>query len=148
MTIHLLSKHKKFRRLIASLVSQQVKEAGAVIQKEVNTECKFLTYISLALIIFSLVMIAILYCRKSKLCTGGMFSNAVKIMIFLSHVQYYVPIKLCKTAGSINLFKISGMLNSENIKLNKKYIWDALEIDWKEVNVTLMIIKLIYQELS
>ena len=28
------------------------------------------------------------------------------------------------------------MLNSENIKLNKNYIWDSLEIDWKEVNMT------------
>ena len=63
-------------------------------------------------------------------------------------MQYYVPIKLCKTAGSIPLFKISGMLNLENIKLNKNYIWDTLEIDWNEVNVILMIIKLIYQEWS
>ena len=65
-----------------------------------------------------------------------MFSNAVKIIIFISDVQYYVPIRLCKTSGSIHLFKITGMLNSENIKLNKNYIWDTLEIDWKEVNVT------------
>ena len=38
--------------------------------------------------------------------------------------------------GSIHLFKITGMLNSEYIKLNKNYIWDTLEIDWKEVSVT------------
>ena len=51
-----------------------------------------------------------------------MFSNAVKIMILISDVQYYVPIKLCKTAGSIHLFKITGTLKPENIKLNKNYI--------------------------
>ena len=28
------------------------------------------------------------------------------------------------------------MLKAENIKLNKNYIWDTLEIDWKEVIVT------------
>ena len=28
------------------------------------------------------------------------------------------------------------MLKAENIKLNKNYIWDTLEIDWKEVTVT------------
>ena len=65
-----------------------------------------------------------------------MFSNAVKIMIFISDVQYPLPTKLCKTAGSIHLFKIIGMLKPENIKLNKNYIWDTLEIDWKEVTVT------------
>ena len=41
-------------------------------------------------------------------------------MLFISDVQNYVPIKLCKTAGSIHLFKIKGTLKSENIKLNKK----------------------------
>ena len=64
-----------------------------------------------------------------------MFSNAVKIMIFISDVQYYVPIELCKMAASIHLFKIMGTLKPENIKLNKYYIWDTLEIDWKEVSV-------------
>ena len=65
-----------------------------------------------------------------------MFSNAVKIMIFISDEQYYVSIKLCKTAGSIHLFKIIDMLKPKNIKLNRNYIWDTLEIDWKEVSVT------------
>ena len=35
-----------------------------------------------------------------------------------------------------HLFKITGMLKAENIKLNKNYIWDMLEIDWKKVTVT------------
>ena len=57
-------------------------------------------------------------------------------MLFISEVQNYVPIKLCKTAGSIHLFKIKGTLKTGNIKLNKNYLWDTLEIDWKEVTVT------------
>ena len=57
-------------------------------------------------------------------------------MIFISDVQYYVPIKLCKTAGSIYLFKIIGTLKPEYIILNKNYIWHTVEIDWKEVSVT------------
>ena len=57
-------------------------------------------------------------------------------MIFISDVHNYVPIKLCKTAGSIHLFKIIGMLKAKNIKLNKNYLWDTLEIVWKEVTVT------------
>ena len=81
-------------------------------------------------------MVAILHYRKSKLCKGHAFSNAVKSMIFISEVENYIPIKLCKTAGSIHLFKITGTLKVENIKLNKNYILDMLEIDWKEVIVT------------
>ena len=122
--------------LIASLVLHQVKEVGSVMQKEINSECKTFIYKSLVLTILGLVMVAILHYRKSKLCIGCTFSNAVKIMIFISDVQYFIPIKLCKAAGSIHLFKIIGTLKPENIKLNKNYIWDTLEIDWKEVTVT------------
>ena len=115
LTVYLLCKHKKLRTLMASLVLHQLKEVGTVTQKEINTECKTLTCISLALTILGLVMVAILHYRKSKLCRGHMFSNAVKIMLFTSDVQYYVPINLCKTVGSIHLLKITGMLKPENI---------------------------------
>ena len=136
LTVYLLCKQKKLQMLIASLILHQVKEVGAVMQKEINSECKSLTCIILILTILGLVMVAILHYRKSKFCRGHTFSNAVKIIIFISDVQNYIPIKLCKTAGSIHLFKITGMLKPENIKLNKNYIWDTLEIDWKEVTVS------------
>ena len=57
-------------------------------------------------------------------------------MIFISDIQNYVPIKLCKTAGSSHLFKMIGTIKAENIKLNTNYLWDTLEIDWKEITVT------------
>ena len=79
---------------IASLVLNQVKEVGAVTQKEINTQYKTLNYIGLVLTILGLIIVAILHYRKSKWCRGCMFSNAVKMMIFISDVQYYVPIKL------------------------------------------------------
>ena len=47
-----------------------------------------------------------------------------------------MPIILCKTAGSIHLFKIKGTLKSGEIKLNKNYLWDTLEIDWNRITVT------------
>ena len=121
---------------MASLILHQVREVDTVTQKEINTDCKTLTCISLALTILGLVMVAIFHYRISKLCRECMFPNAVKIMIFLSDVQYYVPIKLYKTQENIHLFKIVGTLKPKNIKLNWNYIWDTLEIDWKEVSVT------------
>ena len=117
LAIYLLCKHKKLRMLVASLALQQVKEVGAVTtQEEVTTECKIQNYIILALtvIIFGLVTFAILHSRKLKLCRGCVFSNTVKIMIFILDVQYYIPVKLCKTAGSIHLFKITGTITPEN----------------------------------
>ena len=92
--------------------------------------------IGITLTILSLIIAMILHYRKPRFCKGHGFSNVLKVMIFISDVQNYVPIKLCKTAGSIHLFKIRGMLKAENIKLNKNYLWDTLEIYWKEVTVT------------
>ena len=57
-------------------------------------------------------------------------------MMFISDVQKYIPINLCKAAGSIHLFKVIGMVKAENIKVNKNYLIDTLEIDWKEVTGT------------
>ena len=57
-------------------------------------------------------------------------------MLFISDIQYYVPIKLCKSAGCILLFKITGVLVPENVTLKQNYILDIIEIDWKEVSVT------------
>ena len=132
---YLMCKHKKIRTLIVSLVLHQVKEEGASLE-ETNSECTTLAYIEIILTILSLIIVTFLHYRKSRFYKGHRFSNGVKIMIFISDVQNYVPIKLCKTAGSIHLFKITGMLKAENIKLNKNYLWDTLEIDWKEVTVT------------
>ena len=64
------------------------------------------------------------------------FQMPQKIMLFISDVQNYVPIKLCKTSGSIHLFKIKGTLKSGDIKLYRNYLWDTLEIDWNNVTIT------------
>ena len=66
--------------------------------------------------------------RRIKLCRGQLFLYVVKMMLFISDVQCYVPVKLCKTAGSIHLYKITGKVMMDKVKLNKHYIWDILEI--------------------
>ena len=58
-------------------------------------------------------------------------------MLFISDAQYYVPIKLCRMTGSIHLFKIMGALTPKHVKLQLNLIWDIIELDWKEINVTL-----------
>ena len=75
-------------------------------------------YLNIKLQILGLVFFVILNSRKLKLFGGHLFSNAVKIMLFISDAQYYVPVKLCRAAGSIHLFKMVGMLTPENVKLN------------------------------
>ena len=43
-------------------------------------------------------------------------------MMFLSNIKCYVPIKLCKTSGSIHLFKLTGSINKENVTLHRNTI--------------------------
>ena len=57
--------------------------------------------------------------------------------MFLSNIKSYVPIKLCKTSGSIHLFKLMGSINRENVTLHRNTIWDIMEIDWQNITVTL-----------
>ena len=59
------------------------------------------------------------------------------ILLFISNIHSYIPIKLCRVAGSIHLFRIRGRLNSDNVKLKKNQIWDVLEIDWSDISITL-----------
>ena len=58
-------------------------------------------------------------------------------MLFFSDVNQYVLVKLCKTIGSIHLFKMFGHLTPDQITLERKLLWDVVKIDWKEVLMTL-----------
>ena len=75
--------------------------------------------------------------RKSCLFNGHIFSNITKIVLFISNATTYVPIKLNKIAGSIHLFKQRGKLTIENVRFERNWIWDVLEIDWRDVGMWL-----------
>ena len=90
----------------------------------------------------SFILLCVLFLTIEKLYRMPMFqkyhySNTIKIMIFFSDIKSYVPIKLCKTSGSIHLFKLTGSINKENITLQKNTLSDIMEIDWQLVTVTL-----------
>ena len=95
------------------------------------------TVFMLSLSILSIIIFIILNARQLKLFRGHLSSSTVKIMLFIQDAQYYVPAKLCRTTGSIHLFKITGNLTPEHIKLKGNILWDVIELDWKEVNMTL-----------
>ena len=119
--IYAICKHNKLRVLERSLALQQVKEVKVEEIRDGNYkhECTSQFYIILALsiLIIGLVVFAILQVRRIKLCREQLFSNVVKIMLFISNVQYYILVRLCKTAGSIHLFKITGRLMTDKVKL-------------------------------
>ena len=136
LVIYLFCKHKHIRTIVASLLLYKAKEVEARTTTKIDDSgCGTLAYIGIALSLLSMAIVILLHYRKSKFCRGHRFSNIVKIVLFISDVQHYVPIKLCKTSGSLHLFKITGTLTSENIKLNRNYLSDTLEINWDKIKL-------------
>ena len=121
LVIYLFCKYKYIRTLVANLILHKIKEVEANPNSEkTNLKCRTLAYIGIILTVVSMVIVIFLHYRKSRLGKGYRFSNAIKIMLFISDIQNYVPIKSCKTAGSIHLFKIKGTLKSGDVKLNNR----------------------------
>ena len=104
---------------------------------ECTCKIKWYTICMLIISILGIVVFIILNARRLKLFRGYLFSNAVKIMLFISDAQYYVLVKLYRTVGSIHLFEITGKSTPEYIKVKRNILLDVIEIDWKEVDMTL-----------
>ena len=71
--------------------------------------------------------------RKSRIFKGRIFSNRIKIKLFVMDNHYYIPLHLNKLAGSVHLFKLHSILTKVHLVLKKNWIWDVLEIDWTDV---------------
>ena len=122
LVIYLFCKHTHIMTIIASLLLHKAKEVEARAPAKIdNSECGTLAYIGIALTLLSMAVVILLHYRKSKFCRGHRFSNVIKIVLFISDVQHYIPVRLCKTSGSLHLFKITGTLTSED-RLNKKLL--------------------------
>ena len=140
IVMYIIFKHAKLNSSVTSLALQQIKEVGAVAKQEhvfiahdIKCTCKiqWYTIFMLSLSILGIIIFIILNARILRLFREHLFSNAVAKMLFISDAQYYVPVKLCRTAGSIHLFKIMGKLTPEHIKLKTNILWDVIELDRK-----------------
>ena len=135
IVIKLIFKGEKMQTLLANLA--MIRGAKAITE-EIKTVDKEYWII---IIWLTLILLCVLFLTIEKLYRMPMFrkyhySNTIKIMLFISDIKSYVPIKLCKTSGSIHLFKLTGSINKENITLHKNTLWDIMEIDWRPFTVT------------
>ena len=92
---------------------QRIKAVKAADMSDILYTCKTQCYIMGMLIIITLGMLYLVTnkLRKTSFCKGCLFSNNTKILLFISNTHSYLPIKLCKVARSIHLFRIRGGLN-------------------------------------
>ena len=100
--LFMISKHTKLKSLVTSLALQQIKEVGTMakykhdsILHDIECTCKIQRYTicMLDISILGIVVLIIFNVKKLKLFRGHLFSNAVKITLFISDAQYYVLVK-------------------------------------------------------
>ena len=136
IVIKLIFKGEKMQMLLANLA--MIRGAKAITEESKTVDKEYWIIITW----LSIILLCVLFLTIEKLYRRPIFrkyhySNTIKIMLFISDIKSYVPLKLCKTSGSIHLVKLTGCINKENIKLHKNMIWDIMEIDWQPVTITL-----------
>ena len=136
IVIKLIFKGEKMQMLLANLAMLRGVKA---VTEEIKTVDKeywiIITWLSIILLCMLFLTIEKLY--RMPFFRKYRYSSTIKIMIFISDIKSYVPIKLCKTSGSIHLFKLTGNINKENITLHKNTIWDVMEIDLRPITITI-----------
>ena len=132
VVIYMISGQSKLKTWVANIVLQHIKAIEAFNPKYQNTHCDFgVIKCIMVLILMIVTILAFGTLRKIRIFRGWLFSNIVKIKLFMADAQSYVPIELSKIAGNVHLFKLT------NINLKRSWIWDVLEVDLSDVYVTL-----------
>ena len=94
--------------LIANMALQQIKTVEVAALNPHHTICEIGLVRILMIINLSIVtLMALARLRKSKIFKGRLFSNTIKIKLFVVDNQCYIPLHLNKMAGSVHLFKIA-----------------------------------------
>ena len=99
---------------------------AASIKEFSNCDLELIQLLIMLNLVFT-ILIVLAKIRKSKIFQGHIFTNMVKVKLFLVNDQSYVPVELNSTAGNVHMFKLSGTLTVENFTLRKNWIWDILE---------------------
>ena len=130
----------KLRPLLMGITSQPVKQTEAIVgngKEHQNCALQWYTIAALTLMIIGLIIYVLVTTQKCTTFRRRLYSNTVTVMLVFSDIKQYVPVKLCKTVGSIHLFQIYGQLTPDQITLERKHLWNMIKIDWREVFVTL-----------
>ena len=136
--IHITCRHAKLKNLINWNCFSASKTTETVLANQTEEFCTAQWYVIAALTMMAILLIVYI-CLSNQRCTifKRRHSNTVTIMLFFSDIKQYIPVKLCKSAGSIHLFQLYGQLHSDQIAIERNCLWDMIKIDWKEACVTL-----------
>ena len=118
--IYIVTGHSKLKTAVTNIALQCIKtvEAAALNPNHIIYKSgleKILLVINLAI----LTILAFAKLRKSRIFKGKLFSNTIKVKLFVADNHCYIPLHLNKLADSVHLIKLHGMLTKENLVLKK-----------------------------
>ena len=122
IVIMLIFKGEKMWALITNLA--MIKGVKALTE-ETKIGINYEYWIIIAMVIINInrhYVLTIEKVYKMPIFRKYQYSNTIKIMMFFSNIRSYVPIKLCKTSGSIHLFKLMGSIKREDVTLHRNTI--------------------------
>ena len=111
--IHLVCRHTKLKALLMGIDFQLVKQIEAIFgngKDQQNCAMQWYTIAVLTLMVIVLTIYILVTTQKCTIFKRRLYSNTVTVMLFFSDIKQYVPVKLCKTMGSIHLLQIYGQL--------------------------------------
>ena len=147
--IYIVTGHPKLKTVVTNI---KTIEAAALNQNYVICE-NGLVRILMIIVLGIVTLMVLAKLKKSRMFKGRLFSNTIKIKLFVADNQCYIPLHLNKLAGSVHLLKLHGILTKENLVLKKNWIWEVLQIDWtdmyvlqdhKEINLLVTVVIPIY----
>ena len=118
VVIYIVTGHSKLKTFVANMALQCIKtvEAAALNLNHIICEnglVKVLLIINLAVV----TLMAFAKLRKSRIFKGKLFSNTIKVKLYVADNHCYIPLHLKKLAGSAHLFKIHGILSKEKLDM-------------------------------
>ena len=123
LVIYLFCKHKHIRTVVGSLLLYKAKEVEARTTMKIDhSGCGTLAYIGIALTLLSMAIVILLHYRKSTFCRGHRFSNIVKIVLFISDVQHYIPITTLQDVRKSSLIQNHRHINITRYKTKQKLL--------------------------
>ena len=102
--MYMLCRQSKLKSVVANPVLQCVKTVEAAAIKECNNCNLELLQLLVMLNLILTILIVLAKLKKSKVFQGHIFTNMVKVKLFLANTQSYVLLELNSAAGNVHLF--------------------------------------------
>ena len=116
VVIYIVTGHSKLKTLVTNMTLQCIRTVEATALNPDHIICesgleKILLTINLAVV----TIMTITKVRKSRIFKGKLFSNSIKVKLFVVDNHCCIPLHLNKLAGSVHLLKLHGVLTKENL---------------------------------